>query len=352
MRAFLKTFLSAIAGVLVGAMAVVYATDGPLTPWANARGRTDENGYVLVSSGTPGTTDGPLTPFPNLRVRTDENGYLRVALTSGSLPSAGCIAWNADTWLQRVAAGSLGISAASCGGANNGSLNLAKLITPSGVNFLGIQKDSTHGVTLDVGTDAFVKFFGRDGSSAATIQAGGNLLLTDTGGTSSGGVIFGADTRLYRTSTGAVFIQPTSGTGGSLKIGDSGSAFVQLAVNTGSIYLDSSGTNNQTFRVNSQGTNALVLNGTTGAATFVSTVIAPSFTFNGTTGKTGATCSAFTAGGCTTSPEPTVYVTDYLMPWFSGAGYHIPTISEYADLRQQIAALTAEVSALKGVMVR
>ena len=35
-------------------------------------------------------------------------------------------------------------------------------------------------------------------------------------------------------------------------------------------------------------------------------VVSPAYTFNGTTGKTGATCSAFTAGGCTTSPEPSV----------------------------------------------
>ncbi len=59
---------------------ITMRTDGPLTPWANAFGRTDENGYLRMSLGTPGVTDGTLTPMANLRVRTDENGYLRVSL--------------------------------------------------------------------------------------------------------------------------------------------------------------------------------------------------------------------------------------------------------------------------------
>lgn len=69
---------------------MVYATDGPLTPIMNLGGRTDENGYLRISAGSPGVVDGPLTPIGNLRGRTDENGYLRVACldcTSGTAPS-------------------------------------------------------------------------------------------------------------------------------------------------------------------------------------------------------------------------------------------------------------------------
>lgn len=66
-----------LACVLVSV--VLFATDGPLTPIGNLRGRTDENGYLRISAGTAGATDGPLTPISNLRGRTDENGYLRVA---------------------------------------------------------------------------------------------------------------------------------------------------------------------------------------------------------------------------------------------------------------------------------
>jgi hypothetical protein len=57
--------------------------DTPLTPLFRLGVRTDENGALLVSAGTPGSTDGPLTTFPNLSGRTDENGYLKVAFGGG-----------------------------------------------------------------------------------------------------------------------------------------------------------------------------------------------------------------------------------------------------------------------------
>lgn len=63
---------------------VLLATDGPLTRLMTLRGRTDENGYLRVSSATPGATDGPLTALANLRGRTEENGYLRVALAGAA----------------------------------------------------------------------------------------------------------------------------------------------------------------------------------------------------------------------------------------------------------------------------
>ena len=122
MRARFTYWLTMVAGGVALSAAILAATDGPLTPWGNLRGRTDNNGYVMVSSGTPGTTDGPLTLFPQLRTRTDENGYLRVALSGGAvIPLANCYGWSTDTFLQRVAAGNVGI-AATCGGASTGTL--------------------------------------------------------------------------------------------------------------------------------------------------------------------------------------------------------------------------------------
>jgi len=75
-----------LGGVVLACLAavVLFAADGPLTPIANLRGRTDGNGYLLVSGGVTSGSDGPLTPIGQLRGRTDANGYLRVALTGGA----------------------------------------------------------------------------------------------------------------------------------------------------------------------------------------------------------------------------------------------------------------------------
>lgn len=70
------------------AKSALLMTDGPLTAIGVLKGRTDENGYLRVSGGTPGATDGPLTAIGNLKGRTDENGYLRVALAGGTMTSA------------------------------------------------------------------------------------------------------------------------------------------------------------------------------------------------------------------------------------------------------------------------
>lgn len=82
---------------------LLQATDGPLTNAANLGVRTDENGYLLASSGTPGAIDGPLTAFGNIKVRTDENGYLRVACldcgTGGAPSNATYITQTADAVL-------------------------------------------------------------------------------------------------------------------------------------------------------------------------------------------------------------------------------------------------------------
>lgn len=74
-----------VLGLVLGTGFVLFATDGPLTPFDNLRGRTDENGYLLVSSAAAGATAGPLTPMANIRTRTDENGYLRVALAGAGV---------------------------------------------------------------------------------------------------------------------------------------------------------------------------------------------------------------------------------------------------------------------------
>lgn len=130
MKSRFTYWLTMVAGGVALSAAILAATDGPLTPWGNLRGRTDDNGYVMVSAGTPGTTDGPLTLFPQLRTRTDENGYLRVALSGGAvIPSANCYGWSTDTFLQRVAAANVGVSA-TCGGANTGTLT-AGVVTAS-----------------------------------------------------------------------------------------------------------------------------------------------------------------------------------------------------------------------------
>jgi hypothetical protein len=55
-------------------------------------GRTDENGYLLVTSGTKGASETPLTPIANLRGRTDSNGYLLIASSFPiTAPSGGAI---------------------------------------------------------------------------------------------------------------------------------------------------------------------------------------------------------------------------------------------------------------------
>jgi hypothetical protein len=56
----------------------VVAAQGPLTPGANLRVRTDANGYLISAMAAYTSPDGPLTPMANVRVRTDANGYLLV----------------------------------------------------------------------------------------------------------------------------------------------------------------------------------------------------------------------------------------------------------------------------------
>lgn len=80
------------------------------------------------------------------------------------------------------------------------------------------------------------------------------------------------------------------------------------------------------------------------------TIIATAFTFNGTTGKTGTTCTQFTVGGCTAATEPNIdYFNKIISPSISDAGFYIPTFSEWVSLNQKIIALTAEINLMKGI---
>lgn len=56
------------------------------------------------------------------------------------------------------------------------------------------------------------------------------------------------------------------------------------------------------------------------------------YNFNGTSGKTGTTCTAFTVGGCTTASEPNAaYFASILHPAIRDAGFVVLTADEYAD---------------------
>ena len=129
--------LIGVGALLVGAST---AAQGPLTPWATAKGRTDSNGYVMIASGTYTAPDGPLTPFANLRVRTDANGYL---ITTGAGFSGGAVTTpitlpdgtvgvpalsftsDTDTGLYRIGANNLGIAANGAKVLDIGTVGLA-----------------------------------------------------------------------------------------------------------------------------------------------------------------------------------------------------------------------------------
>ena len=67
--------------LLTACMAVgLLAVDGPLTPLMLLRGRTDANGYLLVSAAAGTGSDGPLTALANLRGRTDAKSGVRSLL--------------------------------------------------------------------------------------------------------------------------------------------------------------------------------------------------------------------------------------------------------------------------------
>lgn len=71
-----RSILIALTAFIVGMGIQLSFGQGPLTPAANLRVRTDSNGYLIISTGAYLAADGPLTNFGNIRLRTDSNGYL------------------------------------------------------------------------------------------------------------------------------------------------------------------------------------------------------------------------------------------------------------------------------------
>jgi hypothetical protein len=116
-----RRLLGAVLVAVVLAGGLLWAQDGPLATLMNLQGRTDANGYLLVSGGAYSGSDGPLTVLSGLQGRTDANGYLRVSLAGGAVSSAllapdgtsGAPAYafasEPTLGLYRVASGQLGV---------------------------------------------------------------------------------------------------------------------------------------------------------------------------------------------------------------------------------------------------
>ena len=146
-------------------------------------------------------------------------------------------------------------------------------------------------------------------------------------------------------------LQERAGTGPdqNLRFGTNSTAAVTLVTNGGDrLEIDVSGNFNP---LGSSGSKNLA-NSPTGrwGTANIATVDGTAFNFGGTTtagtsGKTGSTCSAFIAGGCTTSPEPTVYVTEFLVPMITDAGFHVPTFSEWMTLNNRVTSLEQRLAA-------
>jgi len=123
----MRRLIACVLAVLLGS--VILLAQGPLTPLMNLRGRTDANGYLMVTPGAYSGSDGPLTPLSNLRGRTDSNGYLLTAISGGLV--------NLQTFLFGAATatvgGTLTTSAAStCTIANTNETDLWTYTLPAG----------------------------------------------------------------------------------------------------------------------------------------------------------------------------------------------------------------------------
>lgn len=108
---------------------------------------------------------GPISIQGNVNPSADNTYDLGTSLqwrtaylgTSAQLATGATVQWSTDLTLKRIAAGQL-----------------------------GLQKDSTHGVTLDVATDTFAKFLNRDGTTdGVTLSA--NIGKFSTGMTVNAG---------------------------------------------------------------------------------------------------------------------------------------------------------------------
>lgn len=72
-----------VAALIVAALVVGRAADGPLTNAANILARTDGSGYLLAAAQTYTGPDGPRRPLANTLVRTDASGYLIITNPTG-----------------------------------------------------------------------------------------------------------------------------------------------------------------------------------------------------------------------------------------------------------------------------
>ena len=59
---------------------VTAGTPGPATVGGNIRGRTDENGSLIVAEVAVGSTLGPIKPISQLMLKADENDAIIIAI--------------------------------------------------------------------------------------------------------------------------------------------------------------------------------------------------------------------------------------------------------------------------------
>ena len=128
-----------VSGTFSGTLTFEGTTDG--TNWVSIQMLTLGTGLVTTTTTATGQFSIVNTGLVGIRARMTsytsgtasvwaqlgQGGSIPMNVAGHVLPSGGCVSWNNDTWLQRTAAGKLGISGASCGGANNGTLSLGEL---------------------------------------------------------------------------------------------------------------------------------------------------------------------------------------------------------------------------------
>lgn len=191
------------------------------------------------------------------------------------------------------------------------------------VAIYGAFTGSTPGITSEgAGTGAAPNFY---------VGAAGNVIISPGNG-STGIAVFSSTAAVIGTDPGG---SSALRVGGNITLGTNGNVI------WGSGSVANSATNGTLSLTNNGVTAGVLLDFGTDSTlkcfardgSSACTFSAAAFTFNGTTGKTGATCSAFTVGGCTTSPEPDVYARDYLVPWLNQANYVVLTKDEYADFQ-------------------
>ncbi len=272
-------------------------------------------------------------------------------ITAGALPSGGCVSWNSDTFLQRVSAANVGVSS-TCGGANTGTFtagNIASVTvnTTGSITASGGTSDVTAGRDLNLGAGRYVAWAGSSliGSPANGVfqfwngaaNSGLRLDVVTTNNVAAFVSSAGADTAIVKASQFNVGANV-----GTIAIESSGLKFVSGGVGV-AIGTAVGGTtynfNSSAVNFNSGNSVDWGASATPGRSGYFGTLVSSvDYTFNGTTGKTGTACTAFTVGGCTAATEPTDYVANYLKPWVELAGYHLLTIDEYADFVQMRAA--------------